>query len=170
MEKEQTFRQPALADGNLDFFPQAAGIPCLEEQETAECLTLREEWSALLTCKTVAAHGRSFLAVWLDERVDRAVDAAWEESPSRGFLLNAIAQSLCMRAVSGFIPEIDAAGCAPVPEATPELAKKLTAAGLPARVNNGLGFSRRYVVVTPVPFSGKCGICALSPSCPYFES
>lgn len=166
MEKEPCPHLPVLSGRNLDLFLQTAEIHRLDGREAAECLALWEEWRAYLSCVTVTAGGRAFLAVWLDGQVDHAVDAAWGESPSRGFLLNALAQTLCMCAVRDRIPEIAATGCAPVPRPMPELAQALTAAGLPARVGNGLAFSLRYVVVTPFPFSGGCGTCILAPSCP----
>lgn len=166
MEKEHCPHPPVLSGDNLGLFLQTAEASRLDGRETAECLALWEEWRARLSCVAVTAGGRAFLAVWLDGRVDNAVDAAWRQSPSRGFLLNALAQTLCMCAVRDRIPEISTTGCAPVPAPTPELAQALTAAGLPARAGSGLTFSLRYVVVTPFPFSSGCDACALAPSCP----
>ncbi len=155
---------------DLELFLLTAGETRLGGRETEECLLFWEQWSAFLACKTVAAQNRTFLAVWLGEEVETAVDAAWEASPSRGFLLNALAQTLCMCAVHERIPEIEEAGCAPVPAPDMDLARALTDAGLPARppadMEGGLLFARRFAVVTRIPFSGACEICALLPSCP----
>lgn len=166
MEKEHCPIPPVLFGDNLDLFLQTAEASRLDDRDATECLVLWEEWRAHLSCVAVTAGGQAFLAVWLDGQVDRAVDAAWGKSPSRGFLLNALAQTLCMCAVRDRIPEIAAAGCAPAPCPTPELTQALTAAGLPARAGGGLAFSLRYVVVTPFPFSGGCNACALAPACP----
>lgn len=156
---------------DLELFLQTAGETRIGGRETDECLLFWEQWSAAsLFCKTVAARGRTFLAVWLGEDVEQTVDAAWDESPSRGFLLNALAQTLCMCAVHEHIPEIEDAGCAPVPAPDSGLATALTEAGLPARApadtEGGLLFARRYAVVTRTPFSGACDACALMASCP----
>ncbi|SBV96035.1 conserved hypothetical protein [uncultured delta proteobacterium] len=159
---------------DLELFLRTAGETRIGGKETDECLLFWERWSASLFCKTVSAQGRNFLAVWLGEDVEQTVDAAWDESPSRGFLLNALAQTLCMCAVHEHLPEIEEAGCAPVPAPDPDLARALTEAGLPARAparmdgepEGGLLFARRYAVVTRTPFSGACDVCALRASCP----
>ena len=151
---------------DLEFFLQTAGETRLDGATMDTCLALWNEWCASLVCRTVRAGNCGYLAVWLEENVETAVDTAWEKSPSHGFLLNALAQTLCMCAVHERVPEIEEAGCAPVPKPSGELADTLIAAGLPARAGTGLELARRYAVVTRQPFGGACEICALQPSCP----
>lgn len=151
---------------DLELFMQTAGETRLGGDAMDECLALWEKWSALLANRIVRDGDREYLAVWLDETVEKAVDAAWEESPSHGFRLNALAQTLCMCATHDRLPEIAEAGCAPVPAASPGLAEALTAEGLPARAGEGMEYARKYTMVTRHPFGGACEICALVSSCP----
>ena len=151
---------------DLEFFLRTAGETRLDGKEVEACLALWEEWSAALAQKEVEAGGRRFLAVWLEEAVEAAVEAAWENSPSHGYRLNALAQTLCMCAVHERVPEIEDAGCAPVPAASAALASALEAAGLPARAGDALTLGRRYAVVTRIPFGGACEVCILQASCP----
>jgi hypothetical protein len=161
-----TATAPSKPCFDLELFLRTAGETRLGGKETEECLALWDAWCAFLSRAAVEAGGQRFLAVWLAEEVEKAVDAAWEESPSRGFLLNALAQTLCMCAVHERLPEIEDAGCAPVPAPSAELAAALTRAGLSARAKTGLELARRYAVVTREPFGGACEICALQTSCP----
>lgn len=151
---------------DLELFLRTAEETRLDGDAMDECLTLWETWSSHIGVCTVTAGGKTYRAVWLGEPVETAVSAAWAESPSHGFRLNALAQTLCMCAVHEFLPEVAEAGCAPVPHAGKELAAALTAAGLPARAASGMEYARRYAVVTHEPFGGACDICALASSCP----
>lgn len=151
---------------DLEFFLQTAGETRLGGTEMDECIAFWQTWCAALHRREVHAAGRAYLATWLDESVERTIDAAWEESPSRGFRLNALAQTLCMCAVHECIPEVEEAGCAPVPGPSADLARQLGDAGLPARSGESLELGRRYAVVTRFPFGGACEICALRSSCP----
>ena len=58
---------------------------------------------------------QGYLLVSLSPRVEAAVDGAWLVSPSEGFRLNALAQTLCMAAVQEWLPEVADSGCAPAP-------------------------------------------------------
>lgn len=124
-----------------------------------------QEWTRHCTAARLHADGRSYLLVWLDESVEQAVDNAWKISPSGGFQLNALAQTLCMATVRALVPEIAEAGCAPAPKPGGGLKKALAAAGAPY-VANGPTLSRRYAVLTPMPFKGGCEICAMRADCP----
>ena len=128
-------------------------------------VTAWQEWSRHCTASRLHADGRNYLRVWLDEEVERAVDEAWGASPSGGFQLNALAQTLCMATVRAVVPEIVDAGCAPAPRPGPGLKKALAAAGAPY-AGDGPALSRRYAVLTPMPFKGGCEICAMRADCP----
>ncbi len=160
---ETAFATPCF---DLELFLQTLGEPRLGGGETDECLALWDRWGGLLSRVFAEAGGRRYLAVWLGEDVETAVDEAWDASPSRGFLLHALAQTLCMCAVHEQVPEVEDAGCAPVPAPSGELAEALTAAGLPARAETGLTLARRYAVVTRFPFAVGFDGCAGAASCP----
>ncbi len=160
---------------DMELFLHAAQETRLNGDDLEECLRLWQEWSALLHARTVRAESRTYLALWLDEAVEKAADAAWDESPSRGFRLNALAQTLVMTAVHELVPEVEDAGCAPVPRASRNLATAVAEAGLACRPGEpgpcgaagvSLQLGRRYAVVTPKPFRGGCEICALQRACP----
>lgn len=151
---------------DLDAVLAAAGESRLGDAETAACRALWAQWSDSLFRRVIPSSNGEVLAVWLGKDVEDAVDAAWNDSPSYGYLLNALALALCMRAVRDVMPAIAAAGCAPVPAADEALARALTAAGLPALATGpALQLSRRYAVATPHPH-GTCPACALHPTCP----
>lgn len=151
---------------DLELFLQTAGESRLGGTELEECIALWDAWNGSLRRSEVRDGGCGYLAVWLAESVELAVDAAWNDSPSKGFRLNALAQTLCMCAVHERIPEVAEAGCAPVPGPSENLARQLAEAGLPARAGEFLALGRRYAVVTRYPFCGTCEICALRPTCP----
>ncbi|CAK7059598.1 MAG: hypothetical protein DELT_01370 [Desulfovibrio sp.] len=155
---------------DIELFLQTANETRLAGEEMALCLGLWEEWMAELSCNEVEDGGKKYIAVWLSPEIETAVATMWEESPSRGFLLNALAQTLCMCAVHELVPEVTDVGCAPVPPASESLAAAITEAGLPARLGSapgtGLEFARKYAVVTRSPFGGGCEVCALVSSCP----
>ena len=54
------------------------------------------EWLPELKAYEVGTGKISYLAIWLPESVEQAVDEAWGKSPSDGFLINNLAQFLCM--------------------------------------------------------------------------
>ena len=151
---------------DIKLFLHIAEETHLKSEDVAKCLSFWNEWQFVLHSTTVSLAGCAFLAVWLDESVEQAVDDAWSDSPSYGFRLNALAQTLCMCAVHARIPEIEKIGCAPVPAPDPTLARLLTDAGLPARAREGMLLARRYALVTPKPYKGGCSVCALYEACP----
>ena len=151
---------------DMERFLRTSEESCLTDEDAAECRFFWNRWHALLVSKTIPAREGDVLAIWLDESVEHAVDAAWQSSPSRGLRLHSLAQTICMHAVSDRIPEIEQAGCAPVPSPDPALAQALTEAGLPARVQDSLVLARRYAVITPILFKGQCNDCALQKDCP----
>ncbi len=151
---------------NLELFLQSCGEARLPGQELDALLQLWEDWAAELRTRRVNAGDRTFLAVWLDEAVEKAVDDAWAASPSQGYRLHALALTLAMCAVQEYVPETEDMGCAPLPRPLPELAAALVAEGLPCKIEEGLILGRRYAVVTAAPFRGGCESCALQKNCP----
>lgn len=122
-----------------------------------------EKWSRLLKAVRISGEEKSWLALWLPEEVERTVDEAWNAMPSKGFMLNNLAQYLCMAAVAELLPQVEDLGCAPTPHPDPVLRQGLHALGLASGDGSLLG---RYAVVTWHPFRGGCEKCALSRDCP----
>lgn len=122
-----------------------------------------EKWASLLSAVQISDGEKSWLAVWLPGEVERTVDEAWSAQPSKGFMLNNLAQYLCMAAVSELLPEVAELGCAPTPGPDPVLRQALQNLGL-ASAEGAL--QNRYAVVTWHPFRGGCEKCALSQDCP----
>lgn len=151
---------------DMELFLQTAGETRLGGPELEECLALWADWSRRLSCNNVNADGRTYLAVWLAEDVENAIQEEWEKSPSQGFRMHCLAQTMIMCAVHERVPEVEDVGCAPVPKPSEELADALAASGLPARSREGLELARKYAVVTRAPFGGGCEICSLQQNCP----
>ena len=154
---------------DMELFLRTTGEIYLADEEARECRAFWREWHASLFIKNVTTMADYFLAVWLDASVEQTIDATWRDSPSRGFRLHSLAQMLCMSAVRERIPEIGYAGCAPVPASDPALIQVLADAGLPSHARNGLVLDRRYAVVTPTIFRGRCALCALRETCPCLQ-
>lgn len=129
-------------------------------------LGLWETWLPRLRACQITSGASSWLAVWLPEEVEAAVDEAWAQSPSEGFLINSLAQYLCMTGVQELLPQVEAGGCAPSPRPTPELRAALAEQGLPYKSGDSSLLERRYAVLTYFPFRGGCEVCHLRPVCP----
>ena len=125
-----------------------------------------EAWLPELRARHITSGGASWLAVWLPEEVETAVDEAWAQSPSDGFLLNTLAQYLCMSAIQERLPQVASGGCAPSPRPTAELRAALAELGLPYKGEESALLGRRYAVLTYYPFKGGCEVCHMRPLCP----
>jgi hypothetical protein len=135
---------------------------------------LMEKWAAWLPClqaRRLLLEDKAYLAVWLDAPVEEEVDKAFAASPSEGFLLNSLAQTLCMTAVHDFLPQVALICCAPVPEFTPALRDVLEGEGLcgpcsdKEREKRRWKPARRYAVLTWFSFGVGCPDCSLSEEC-----
>ncbi|MBO4368765.1 MAG: hypothetical protein J5803_01495 [Desulfovibrio sp.] len=127
---------------------------------------LWEKWSDLLSVKQIQAGKISYLAVWLPKQVEEEVEGTWKNSPSDGFLMNTLAQFLCMTVIQELLPEVEDGGCAPSPRPTQTLRKALSALGVPYKNETSSLLSLPYAVVTHFPFKGGCEICHLQDHCP----
>jgi hypothetical protein len=125
-----------------------------------------DRWLPHARARHIETPKGGYLLAWLDESVEDDVDDMWEERPSEAFLFNALAQVMCMGIVHSLLPEVEAAGCAPAPRPTDELADALEAEGVPYLVMGEPGLARRFAVVTPYPFRGGCELCVLRKDCP----
>lgn len=128
--------------------------------------SLWDKWLSELNIREIKTGGTSALAVWLPEEVENEVDNLFDESPSQGFMINNLAQYMCMSAIAELLPMVEQGGCAPSPEPTLALANALRKAGLPCNLGDALLPERRYATVTHYPFKGGCEVCSLKDNCP----
>lgn len=129
-------------------------------------ISLWEKWSARLEAVQLGSGVRSWLAIWLPEDVESEIDKAWQESPGLGFLLNSLAQYLCMATVGELLPQIAELGCAPAPAADEIPGESLLKIGIGIPGEPGQRTLRRYAILTRYPFQGGCEICSLRQGCP----
>lgn len=127
---------------------------------------LWETWRKELQAVRIHGGSKSWLAIWLPEAVETTVDAAWDKSPGEGFLINGLAQYMCMAAVEEALPQAAQGGCAPSPEPALALSRGLASLGLINPDKNELNLLRRYAILTYYPFKGGCEICAMREKCP----
>lgn len=123
------------------------------------------QWLPQLKVREITTGKISYLAIWLPGEVEVEVDEAWGKSASDGFMINNLAQFMCMSAVQTILPQVEDAGCAPSPRPTEALRTALADLGLEYKPGGTL-LARRYAVVTHFPFRGGCEICHLQAQCP----
>lgn len=116
-----------------------------------------------LNIMQISANKNKWLAVWLPEEIETAVDNVWKTSPSQGYLLNALAQYCCMTVIQELLPQVADGGCAPAPEQNGDLRNSLKKLNI---VTEDGTLKRRYSIISYYPFKGGCEICALSAECP----
>ncbi len=143
-------------------------VSCESRLDGPTMQRLMDRWEAWQNCdyaraRVIELDGAQYALAWLDEAVEREADAAWKESPSAGFLLNALAEMLVGELIAELAPEVAEFGCAPLPEVSEALRAALTAEGVPW---GGAALGRRYAVLTGLPFAGGCEVCRLEPDCP----
>lgn len=135
--------------------------------ETLENLIAQwENWQDSLKAARIEHGGNSWLVIWLPEEIEKAIDEAWEKSPGEGFLINSLAQYMCMAAVQEMLPQAADGGCAPAPKPNKELGCALASLGLVDIAKGDTNLLRRYAILTYYPFRGGCEICAMSENCP----
>lgn len=127
---------------------------------------LWEEWLPHTNAITFKADETGYLLVWLDEEVEKAVDEAWEKSPSDAYMFNVLAQVMCMGMVHEALPQVMDVGCAPAPKGSAILESALEEVGVPYSADISQTLARRYAVLTFHPFKGGCEVCSLMDSCP----
>lgn len=128
--------------------------------------SLWERWLPLLQVREIKVDGKSILAVWLPEEVEREVDELFDRSPSQGFMINNLAQYICMAAIAEMLPAVAQGNCAPSPEPGLALTEALEEAGLPCRPGATILPDRRYATITWYPFRGGCEVCSMQDNCP----
>ncbi|MBQ9536395.1 MAG: hypothetical protein IJU79_01245 [Desulfovibrionaceae bacterium] len=127
---------------------------------------LWEEWCSSLSAYLIDTGKIKYLVVWLPQSVEELVDKTWKATPSEGFLLNSLAQFLCMSFIQLVLPEVDESSCAPSPRPTPTLRACLEKLGVPYKSPTSSLLSLQYAIVTHYPYRGGCEICHLQDHCP----
>lgn len=151
---------------DLESFMNFSRETRLDNAILEKMLALWDDWQQLLKIVQIQHGKNSWLAIWLPEEVESAVDSAWNEIPSEGFLLNSMAQYFCMVAVEQLLPQVADGGCAPSPKPGKMLEEGLNQLGLVDPAKGGLNLLRRYAILTHYPFKGGCEICAMRDNCP----
>lgn len=163
MQENVITERGARPEFDLEEFMNFAHESRISNEALQHLLSLWEDWSASLNAREIKNGKNSWLALWLPEEIESKVDEIWDKSPGEGFLINSLAQYLCMSAVNDLLPEIGDGGCAPAPRPHPDLARGLEEIGLGQM---GPALARRYAIVTYFPFRGGCEICNLQEDCP----
>ena len=169
---------------SLPDFLREHGDSLPSDEEMHELQSCHVEWARQMCClhlNSIApaggqARGPSLLLVYLPESVERHIAAAWQRSPSLGYLLHSLAQALCRNALGLALPEVGAQGCAPLPVLSSEEVLALQEAiaarngctaekGQILRPNLSVT-NRVYSILTYYPHAGDCECCALREGCP----
>lgn len=165
MEKEYTIESVDVTPYfDLELFLSLCDTRRIEGDTFDKLAGYWEKWLPMFHAEKVGTGAADYLVCWLDEEIEKEIDTKWAEQPTESFMINALAQTMLMSALRSLLPEIERAGCAPVPKPTLKLKQALMDMGL-----NWIGekqLSRRYAMVSHFPFKGGCEICYLVDDCP----
>lgn len=167
----------------LPDFLRQENIPLPSNEEMREIYACLADWAPRLVClhldlaagAPAQKRHKGLLLVYLPAVVERHIAAAWRRSPGLGHLLHTLAQRLCRDAVSLALPEVGAAGCAPLPELSPaevDMLREAVTGHSPEDSNQGGGLPRLanlglvYSILTHHPYAGGCECCSLQGICP----
>ncbi|MBQ7456153.1 MAG: hypothetical protein IJS54_00875 [Desulfovibrio sp.] len=125
-----------------------------------------ETWCESLNVRIVTIGSLSYLVVWLPKAVEDEIERVWKAQAQEGFLLNSLAQFLCMQSIGEFLPEVEEGGCAPAPRPSKELRATMEELGVPYKNDTSFLLSLQFAVVTHYPYQGGCEICHLQDHCP----
>lgn len=124
------------------------------------------EWVGFLRVyqlENSSGHG-SFLLIYLEQEVDAAVDAIWDESPSDGLAFHNLAICMVMSAAGSLVTELGEGKCAPLPRAGEGVREAMKDKDIEWTDDNAI--NRKFAVFTPYPYNGGCEICLMSHTCP----
>lgn len=155
---------PLAVEPDFDFstFLFLAQMDEIGPQEMHAVLNTWEKWLPYLKIYKLGER-KEHVAIFLEEPVEREVDAIWQDSPSEGFKHEAIAQTMIMGTLKMLMPELGEKECAPVPEPTKPIRRTLERIGLVMQDSGAL--SRKYSTITPYPHRYGCERCYLKDSC-----
>lgn len=136
----------------------------LDEESARVIVEYWERWREQLRVRKIEFGQNAYILVWLEQLVEEEITRLWQTAPSRAFSVNNLAMAMLMATIRELVPEVAAAGCAPVPAPGPKLRKALRDVGMDWPENAGL--NRQYAMITYIPFKGGCQICHLKNECP----
>jgi len=148
---------------DLSFYLQISGYDTLEPGEVGKITTYWQKWFKYFKAYTLG-EPRGFLAVFLDQEVEREIEGVWLSSPSEALYLDTLAKTMLMAGVKEFVPQLAQLGCAPFPKVNKEIRRKIASTGLEIKKNGTL--SHKYAVFTYFPYKGGCEVCRLQEDCP----
>ncbi|WP_051617395.1 hypothetical protein [Desulfonatronovibrio hydrogenovorans] len=148
---------------DMETFMGLAQVKGIEGRETVELVEFWSRWRPHLKVYTFGRK-RGYLAAFMDRQVEDEIDRLWEESPSKGFKLQALVQTMIIGALRELIPQIGTSQCAPVPRPGKVLKKSLAKVGLELFDEGSLNY--KYSTLTYYPFKDGCDTCYLLSSCP----
>jgi len=129
----------------------------------AEILQHWEKWNSALKIY-ILGKKKGYLTLFMDRAVENTIDEIWPESPSKGFKLQALAQTMITSALQDLIPSIGRDQCAPVPRPNKILKRSLARIGL--ELSNQGTLNYKYSTLTFYPYKNGCEVCYLSTTCP----
>ena len=146
-------------------YMEIAGVPRMEEEESARLGERFAQWLPHLRAyRFDLGRRKGYALIFLDEKVEQEVEAAWQISPSDGFSLHNLGIALVMGAAAQVVPEVADGGCAPLPRPDRDMLRQFKILDL--EWNPAGTVNRQYAVFTPMPYAGGCGVCMLRDSCP----
>ncbi|NCC25254.1 MAG: hypothetical protein EOM25_08655 [Deltaproteobacteria bacterium] len=160
LEARQVDVVPELDMETYSFLCQS---PMLSTAEVLDAAAFWERWVPLLRAWRFG-RDKGYVAVYLEEDVEKEVDALWAESQSRAFRIEAVAQTMIMGGLRHFLPRLDRTKCAPVPVPTKILKRTVEKAGLVLHDTGTV--DRKYSTLTYYPHKDGCTRCYLKETCP----
>ncbi|WP_045217029.1 hypothetical protein [Desulfonatronovibrio magnus] len=148
---------------DLEIFMGLAQVRGLEGRETAEMIEYWNRWRPDLKIFTLGRK-RGYILVYMGRDVEDELEALWDQSPSKGFKLQALVQTMIIGVLRELLPEIKENQCAPVPKPGTVLTKSLRKIGLELYEDGAMNY--KYSTLTFYPYRDGCEICYLKSSCP----
>ncbi len=132
-------------------------------QEKQKLHNLWQLWFLQLQAKKIYAVKKSWLALWLSQKVEKEVTSLWQQSPYEGYLAHCLATEMIMTAAKKLIPQVVKYACAPMPYPHPALNLAIKNLGLFQKHTQNI--ARTFALTTHMPWIGGCEVCHLAP-CP----
>ena len=102
---------------------------------------------------------QGYLLIYLPHSVEQEIDAVWQQSPSKAWLLTGLAQSICYVAATKIL---GAQTCLPMPPISEELAKFMNEF---AMLKAG-HLNYKFALFSFYPAQKTCDFCVLKANCP----